>query len=322
MTGEGGAFLIRRVAIEMLEEAPRSVASGLLIALAGFALLAMGDGVIKAIAGAWPATAVAATRYTIGALGLLALLLLREGRAGLACPMPWVQLGRGVSVAVATMSFFSAIFVMPLAEATAIVFTAPMLTALLSALLLGERATRMTWAAIAVAFTGVLIVLRPNVLALGWTGLLPLLAALAMSFLFILNRMAAQAGSALLMQLLVSAFATPILIAGALIGHASGIPELAIAPPPSWVVALCAMVAITASASHMLLYLATRRASAASIAPMTYVQLFIAGGIGIAFYDEWPDVVALGGAALIIVAGLLLWRAQRGASPSPARSQT
>lgn len=294
----------------MKHGAPRSAASGLLVAIAAFAILSLGDGVIKSIAGAWPGLAVAALRYALGALGLLAIVLVREGRAGLVCPMPWVQLGRGVSVAVATMSFFTAIFLMPLAEATVIMFTAPVITALLSALFLGERASRPTWIAIALAFAGVLIVLRPNVAALGVTALLPLLAAGAMSALMIFNRMAADAGSALHMQLLISAFAAPILVVAAIVGHASGVEALALGWPHWSVIARCALVAVTASLAHMLLYVATTRASAANTAPATYVQLLVAGAIGVIFFDERPDWIALGGAMLIIAAGLVLWRAQ------------
>ncbi|MBC7987246.1 MAG: DMT family transporter [Sphingomonadaceae bacterium] len=304
----------------MSHRAPHSTASGLLFAIAGFAILSVGDGVIKSIAGAWPGLAVAALRYVLGALGLLLIVLAREGRAGLACPMPWVQLGRGACVAVATMSFFTALFLMPLAEATVVMFTAPVITALLSALFLREPASRATWAAIAIAFAGVLIVLRPNVATLGWAALLPLAAATAMGCLMILNRMAAEAGSALHMQLLISAFAAPILVVVAIAGHASGVEALEVGWPAWRVVARCALVAVTASVAHMLIYLATTRASAAVTAPATYVQLLVAGAIGVALFHERPDLVALGGAALIIVAGLVLWGAQRRASGAEAAS--
>jgi hypothetical protein len=54
--------------------------------LGGFALLSCGDAVIKSIAGAWPGSAVAALRYTIGATGLGILLLVKEGKSGFALP--------------------------------------------------------------------------------------------------------------------------------------------------------------------------------------------------------------------------------------------
>lgn len=118
--------------------------SGLLYALCGFALLSIGDAIIKSIAVAWPGTAVAALRYSIGASGLAILLFLREGRAGFVLPHPKMQLLRGFAVAAATVCFFSSLFLMPLADATAIAFTSPMITALLGALILKERTSAAT----------------------------------------------------------------------------------------------------------------------------------------------------------------------------------
>ncbi len=144
-----------------------SARSGLLYALCGFALLSIGDAVIKSIAGAWPGTAVAALRYSIGAIGLGALLFLKEGRQGFAMPLPKLQWLRGFSVAMATICFFSSIFLMPLADATAIGFTSPMITAIFSAIFLHERTHATKWIAIFVAFGGVLMIMRPNVMELG-----------------------------------------------------------------------------------------------------------------------------------------------------------
>ena len=141
--------------------------SALLLGLSGFALLAAGDSVIKTIAGEWPGPATAALRFALGALGLGAALAWREGRRGFVVPRPWLQVARGAALATATLCFFSAIFVMPLADATAIQFASPMLTALVSWLMLGERATRKALIATLIAFVGVIIVLRPNIADLG-----------------------------------------------------------------------------------------------------------------------------------------------------------
>lgn len=292
------------------------VAQGLLIALSGFACLSIGDGVIKSIAGEWPGTAVAALRYSFGAFGLLLMVLLIEGPKGLRCPMPWAQLGRGVAVAIATLAFFTAIFLMPLADATAIQFTSPMITALFSAMLLGERMPKVAWIATLIAFGGVMLVLRPSVGALGWAAILPVIAAIGISLMMVFNRMVAQAGSALLMQLLISVIAAPILVFAAVVGHFSGVEALRV-PVPDWtIVARCALVAVTASFSHWLIYLATTKASAAVTAPMVYVQLLIAVLIGVFFYADYPDPLAMAGAALIIGAGLWLWNRQRRRIPA------
>jgi drug/metabolite transporter (DMT)-like permease len=284
-----------------------SARRGLILALAGFALLSCGDAVIKTIAGQWPGTAVAALRYCIGAIGLGVILALREGRAGFRVTMPWIQLGRGFSVAFATLCFFSAIYLMPLAEATAIVFINPMLTALLSALILKEVTPKTTWVATAIAFIGVLIVLRPNVAEIGLAAFLPLLAALGMSFLMIFNRMSVGSGSLLTTQFYIAVIAAPILVLATILGHLSGIATFVLTPPDLSVIARCTGVAFTATLSHALIYLATTRASAAVIAPMVYVQLLIATLIGIAYFGDWPDAMAAIGAAIIVSAGLYLW---------------
>ncbi len=147
-----------------------SARSGLIYAVCGFALLSLGDAVIKSIAGAWPGTAVAALRYSIGAVGLGTLLYLKEGRQGFALPMPKIQILRGFAVAMATICFFLSIFVMPLAEATAIGFTSPMITAVLSAIFLHERTNATKWMATFIAFGGVLLIMRP--MLPNWVGLL------------------------------------------------------------------------------------------------------------------------------------------------------
>ena len=288
-----------------------STRSALTLALCGFTSLAFGDAVVKSMAGAWPGTAVAALRYSFGAIGLIAIVAAVHGRAGFRVPKPWLQFGRGAAVALATICFFMAVMAMPLADATAIQFTSPMLTGILSALVLGERAPRTVWGATALAFAGVLIVLRPNLLALGPAAFWPLGAAFGMAWLMIFNRKAAGSAPALAMQLLLAMVAAPLLVAAAAALHATGAPQFRI-PAPDLVVALkCLAVAVFATFGHLLIYSATVRASAALVAPMTYVQLVVAMALGWAWFGNPPDLAMLGGAGLILAGGLWRWRAQK-----------
>ena len=292
----------------------RSTNWGLLLALAGFALLSMGDAVIKSIGGEWPAPAIAGLRYVTGAAGLALLLWFQQGRSGFAMPNPKIQLVRGVSVALATICFFSAIALMPLAEATAITFTSPMITALLAAVILKEPAGRSTVLASIVAFGGVLLILRPNFAELGWAAVLPLGSAVGMAVMMIGNRAVAGQGSALQMQFLLAVFAAPLLALAALTGHYSGFEPLRITVPDWTIFAKIMVVAISATTAHWLIFLGTTKASAADIAPMTYVQLLVATALGIAIFGDWPDAMSLLGSAIIIGAGLFLWRSKhRGA---------
>ena len=160
-----------------------------MLALVAFAGFPLGDAVIKSMAGDWPAPAVAALRFTIGALALAVILFVREGRRGFQVNRPWLHMARGFALFVGTISFFSAIYIMPLADAVAISFINPILTALFSGWFLRENMPPRTWVATIIAFGGVLIMLRPNVSAFGWVAILPLISAFAMSTMLILNRM-------------------------------------------------------------------------------------------------------------------------------------
>jgi drug/metabolite transporter (DMT)-like permease len=288
-----------------------SARTALILALAGFATLSIGDAVVKTMAGQWPGTAVAALRYTGGAVGLAIVLAVTEGRKGFRVPLPWLQFGRGAGVSVATICFFLGVMALPLADATAIQFTSPMITGVLSALLLGEKAPRAVWGATALAFAGVLVVLRPNVIALGATAFYPLGAAAGMACLMICNRKAAGAASPVAMQFLVAIMAVPMLIAATGLLALSGAPQFQVPAPPVSVVVKCLAIACTATIAHLLIYMAAVRASVAVVAPMTYVQLLVAAVLGWILFGAAPDLSTLGGAALIIGGGLLLWRSQK-----------
>src|SRR5690606_21021061 len=109
---------------------------------------------------------------------LLALLIAKhEGIPALRLPRDPLQWVRGVAISISAVGMFLAVWLMPLAEATTIAFTQPMITAVLATVLLGERARWSTWVATAFAFAGVFLVLRPNFATAGWGALFPLMSA-------------------------------------------------------------------------------------------------------------------------------------------------
>ena len=285
--------------------------NGFLIAVAGFALLSCGDAVIKSMAGSWPVPAVAALRFVLAVPLLTALVAVKDGAAAFSVEKPWLQFGRGLMLAGSSIAFFLSIFAMPLAEATAIVFVSPVITALASAVFLKEPLHPKAWLASVLALVGVAFVLRPNVAALGAVAFLPLVAALFFSAMIILNRMAAGTGKPMALQWAMVAVAAPVVLIGAVIGHFSGAPSLAIAWPDSSVVLRCAIVAISASGAHWLIFQGTMRASAANAAQAVYIQLPVALTIDALVFRHFPDIVALFGAALIVAAGLSMWLHQR-----------
>jgi drug/metabolite transporter (DMT)-like permease len=285
--------------------------TGLILALMGFALLSVGDAIAKSMSGDWPGTAIGALRYIAGSIGLWAILWWREGRAGFRIPRPLLHVGRGATVAFGSACFFVGLHYMPLAEATVISFTNPLITAVLSALFLREAAPKAAWATTAMALVGVVIVVRPSFAHLGFAALLPLATAFLMASMMILNRKVAGTAGLILMQFLMSAIAVPFLLGIAIAGHFSGIAGLAVTMPTPMIIAKCCAMAVSATTAHALIYAATERASAALVAPMTYVQLIAAVVIGWAAFGDVPDAATYVGATLIIGGGIYLWHSRR-----------
>ncbi len=282
--------------------------SGLAYAVVGFVSLSIGDAVVKSMSSDWPAHAVAAMRFSIGALGLSVLLWRSEGPRAFV-PTHWpLQIARGGCLALASSCFFWAIYLMPLAEAMAIAFFAPVLTQVFAGLLLGEKVKAHTWGVSLVSLVGVAIILRPNLALLGWAALLPLISAVFFALLMVSNRASAGQGSALSMQVFVAGICAPILIVAASLANMSGIEAFEFGWPSWDVVARCTFVAVTASAAHWLAYVGTSKAGAAQVAPAIYVQMLVAVTMGWLWFDDVPDFYTLLGAGLIIAAGLYLWR--------------
>jgi drug/metabolite transporter (DMT)-like permease len=287
------------------------------LALCGFALMNCGDAVIKSIAGAWSPLAVAALRYSIGAVTLGCWVYHREGLSGFRTRMPRLQLLRGMSMSLCTITYYCAIFVMPLADAAAISFVGPMLTVLLAGIVLHERVKPRTYLVIITSFAGVVLVLRPNLLALGPVALLPLFCAAMNSTYMIGNRLTIGDGSIIAQQFFVAAISSPLLIVATLVGHFSGLPGFALTLPAWHVVARCALVAGSATAAHWLVFRATMLVGPGTIAPTIYVQILVATVIGWSFFDNQPSLSTLAGIAVIVASGLYLWFTSRVPPPEP-----
>jgi drug/metabolite transporter (DMT)-like permease len=281
--------------------------AGLLWVLAGFCTLSIGDAIIKGMAGMWPAPAMGAVRYIVGTLGLAAILGYREGWGALTLPSSSLQWLRGLAISCSAMGMFLAVWIMPLAEATTIAFTQPIITAVLAIVFLREPARPSTWLATLVAFVGVMIVLRPNFQAVGWGVLFPVMGATGMAVTIIANRKVAGTAGVLAMQYYMSVTAMIFLLAATLAGHFSGVPRFEMHWPHWSVIARCAFIGVSATFAQWFIYMGTVKAGAGTVAPMTYGQLLMATTFGYVFFGEHPEPIALLGAAIIVGAGLFLW---------------
>lgn len=236
----------------------------------------------------------------------------RSGDRGFAASArPWVQVGRGLSIVAATLCSFFALRHLPLPQATAITFAAPLITALLSGPLLGEWPGPHRVAAAGVGFLGVLVVTRP------WSGGLvdpamglALATALFNSLYALATRVAARRDPPL----------TTLLWSGA-VGSAVLLPALlhVWTPPGSGAVwAALFGLGVLGAAGHWLLILAHARAPAATLAPFFYAQLLGAVALGWLVFGQWPDATTLAGGLIVAGSGLYMLRRERMRSAPPS----
>ncbi|MPT46857.1 MAG: DMT family transporter [Sphingobium sp.] len=301
--GEGG--------IAMHAEDNRRVMTGILLAIGAYIAYPMGDAMVKAISNDFPGTGISALRYVFSTIVLGIASYCYDPIAFRKFPRPLLQIGRGAMVSFSTATFFVALGFLPLGAATVIMYLNPVIIVILSSLFLGEKVPKVAWVATLVAFLGVIIVIRPNIITIGWVGLLPLVTALCMAIFIILNRLGAGLSSIIHAQFLISLCAMVISSVLAICGHFSGIERLHLFMPSMHVLLGCAFVAMTATAAHGFIIMAAERVEAGRIAPFAYTQLLVAVLLGVVFFRDRLDAMTLLGGAMIVGAGLATWKAQR-----------
>lgn len=275
---------------------------GILLILAAGLLLASQDALSKSLTAVYPLLLVVWLRYLSQSVLMLALFAPRMGLNLLRTQRPWLQLVRGLSLVAITLLFYSALRFIPLGEATAVIFLAPLVVIVLSATWLKEHISRGLWLSVGVGLLGVLLIVRPGGALFTPAILLPLGAAFCFGLYQLLTRrlsatdhpatsnfLSALVGTLSVSVLLPWFWQTPTLVDGLLM----------------------ATLGATAMTGHMLLTHAYRFGSAASLAPFTYVQIVTATLLGMLFFDHTPDIWAILGMAVIILSGAALAWGQR-----------
>jgi drug/metabolite transporter (DMT)-like permease len=216
---------------------------------------------------------------------------------------PWLQAGRSLLLLFSTMANFFSLRYLQLAEATAIIFAAPLIVALLSGPLLGEKVGPRRMAAVAVGFVGVLIVMRPGLGALHPIALLSFCGAVSYA-LYTLSTRFLAAHDSTHTTLFYSGLAGVILLAPVL-------PFIWTWPRSGMEWALLLSTGAWGGLGHFLLIVAHRRAPAAVLAPFIYTQMVWMLVFGWFVFGQIPDMWTLIGAGIVVASGLYLLYRER-----------
>jgi len=278
-----------------------------LIIATGFALAGM-DALAKFLALEVPLIMVLWGRYffhtviTFSAYGIKtrSLRFLRARRPGL-------QFVRAAALFGATFFMYEAITRMPLSDAAAIQFLAPVLVTALSGLMLGEQVGPRRWMAVAFGFVGVLLVARPGSGVLGWNALLPLATAVLLAVYMMMTRIIRNQDD----PAATTFYSTAV---GALILSAMVIFSWQTLSSFQW--GLMIAMGAAGAGGHFMLVKAFHSAEASVLAPFTYAQVVAAIVWGFLLFGDVPSLWTISGAGVVIASGLYVWyRETRAARP-------
>jgi len=269
---------------------------GIILMLLVTLLFAGHDTLSKYLSGFYPVVMIVWARYVVHTLLMAAMLLPSTGLNILRSHRPGLQGLRALFLLGSSLLFTSGLMFIPLAEATAVNFLAPLLVTVLSVFLLNEQVSLGQWLAVILGFVGVLIIVRPEGSFFTLPILLPFGSALTFCAYQLLSRKVAEcdksttsnffAGlqNALLMTLLVPFFwhFPDNFKDGLLMLALGGLGML----------------------GHLLISQVFHYAPPALLAPFSYCQLVFATLLGWLFFSDWPDNISLLGISLVCVSGL------------------
>ena len=290
------------------------VTKGILLKLLSALLFSIMSALIRGLGDVVPLGQIVFFRSAFAIVPVVIIYALRrELAAAVRTARPFGHVGRGLVGIAGMFLSFAALARLPLANATAIGFAAPLITVALAALVLKERVRLYRWSAVGIGFAGVLVMLLPylDIASAASAG------DAAQIFGAVLGLAAAFCNAASVIQtrrLTDSESTSAIVLYFSLICALAALATL----PFSWHTptgkefAALSAIGLIGGFSHILLTESYRYAPTSVVAPFDYTSIFWAFVLGYAMFGEVPTVLVFVGAAIIALAGLfVIWRERR-----------
>lgn len=295
--------------------------------LFGVFCISLNDMLIKQLSSGYPLHQIVFIRSLIGLMVSCVFLQFEGGWVALRTDRPLLHVMRGVLVVIANMSYFLALAVLPLADATALFFVAPLFITLLSIPLLGEKVGPLRLAAVLVGFIGVVIMQRPwetsdSMSISRIVLLLPVLSALTYALNQLMTRkLGVKAPASALAIYIQAVFLVVSLVFLCVAGDgrfAANTSNASLqfllrawiwpAPEDFWVLV---GLGLNGGLIGYSLSQAYRLADAATIAPFEYIGLPLAVFWGLMIFGDLPSWEVWTGIALILSSGLFVFFRER-----------
>ncbi|WP_323040664.1 DMT family transporter [Gemmobacter sp.] len=294
--------------------------SGILLALGGSVVFSINDMTIKFLSGAYPLHQVVLVRAVIGLVFLAVLIAATGGNwAQLRTRRPRTHLLRVVIVVVSNATYFVGLAALPLADAVAMAFVAPVIITLLSIVMLGEKVGPHRWGAVAAGLIGTFVMMRPGQDGIQPAVIFVLFSAVCYAVGQMLARGMRETESAIALSFYIQ---IGFLVSSAAMGLWAGDGRLAGSADPALEFLLRAWIwppladwpaflgtGLAVAVGSLMIAQAYRTMEAAVVAPFEYAAVPMAILWGVLVFGTFPDAQGLMGMVLIVGAGLYtLWR--------------
>ena len=197
----------------------------------------------------------------------------------------------------AMLSWFFALTVVPLMDATALFFTAPLFATVLAVFILREKVRWARWIAVAVGFAGAMLVTKPGTGAMDWGALIVLMSALCSATGRVTVRSLTKLDAPNTIVAYNFVILTPMVFCAAIWFWTW----------PTWnQLALLVLLGALGAVGHLFLTRAYAVAEASQVAPFDFAQLLAAGVIGYFVFMEVPDNWTVAGSMLIAGSGIFI----------------
>jgi drug/metabolite transporter (DMT)-like permease len=268
---------------------------GIALILLSTVFLGTSDVTAKYLSSSLPSIEIAWLRFLIFAMIMLPAMAPGSPLYAMQTVRPGFQLLRGVALLGSSLFFITGLRFLPIAEASATGFVAPLFVTALSIVFLGEIVGLRRWLATAVGLLGVLIILRPGSSAFHPAALFPVISAFAWACTLVMTRM--MSGSERAITTMTYSSISGVLILSAMV------PLVWVAP--GWHGVLFGLlIGVASTVGQWIVVLAFRYADASVLAPFSYTQLVWVSFLGFVLFGEVPDVWTVTGAGFIVASGL------------------
>jgi len=270
---------------------------GILLILLASAVMASHDALSKYLTASLPILLIVWFRY-FSQFSLLSLFALPvQGKALYQTRHLALQIYRGLALLGLSIFAMIGFKYLPLPETVSIIFTTPILVAVLSAVLFRERFSWQYWALLLLGFCGVLLIIRPSKEIISWMVVFPFLGAVSFAVYQLLTRRLNGVDSVITSNYLTSLVGTIVLL-----------PALYLFwQPLSWLMLILLMcVGALGTVGHLAMTQAFKFAPAAVLSPFSYSQVMFACLLSLWLFHYQPAFLDYAGISLIILSGLLL----------------